>query len=158
MTPAIKLLDQHRISYNLRQYDAGEAQRHFGEHAAAELGQNPEKVFKTLLCIIDGDNRRPVVALVSVADQLDLKRLAAECGARKAVMADPRQAERSTGYVVGGISPLGQKQVNPTFIDHSAHSFTAVFVSGGKRGLQLELAPSALVELLQARYCPLAKK
>lgn len=157
MTPAIKLLDKHHIDYQVRHYDAGEDLRHFGEHAATELGQQPQQVFKTLVGIVDGNTRKPVVALVAVADQLNLKKLAAECNGRKAVMAEPAQAERSTGYLVGGISPLGQKQVHTTLIDQRAESFETIFVSGGKRGLQLELAPQALLSLLPARICALAK-
>ncbi|MEM7255855.1 MAG: Cys-tRNA(Pro) deacylase [Pseudomonadota bacterium] len=157
MTPAIKLLDRHKIDYQVRQYESGDELRHFGEHAAAQLGQAPEQVFKTLMGIIDGNTRKPVVALVAVADQLNLKKLAAECRGRKAVLAEPAQAERSSGYLIGGISPLGQRQQLSTLIDHSAESFDSIFISGGKRGLQLELSPQALVSLLDARFCPLAR-
>lgn len=157
MTPAITLLEQTRAEFRIRHYDAGSEMRHFGEHAAAELGQDPDRVFKTLISIVDANLRKPVVALVAVSDQLDLKRLAAASGGRKAVMADPQQAQRCTGYVVGGISPLAQKQRNATFIDQKALEFDSVFVSGGKRGLQIELSPTTLIELLDAHCCQLAK-
>ncbi len=157
MTPAIKLLDRHKVDYQIRHYDAGEELRHFGEHAAKALGQDTGQVFKTLIGIIDGNTRSPAVALVAVTDQLDLKKLAAACNGRKAVMADPQQAQRSTGYVIGGISPLGQKQKYITLIDQRAAEYPSIFISGGKRGLQLELAPDDLLDLLDARYCALAK-
>ena len=112
-------------------------------------------MFKTLLAQLD--DGRLVVALVPVTATLDLKRLASAAGARKAKMADPTLAERTTGYVVGGISPLGQRKRLPTFIDESADALAAIHVSGGRRGLEIRLAPSALIGLLEARTAPLAR-
>lgn len=157
MTPAIKVLQQRGIDFKTRHYKVSVDKRHFGEHAAEALGQDPARVFKTLLSIIDGNPRQPVVALVAVSRQLDLKKVASECHGRKAALADASHAQRITGYVVGGISPLGQKQQLTTLVDESASTFESIFVSAGKRGLQLELAPDTLVKLLEARYCQLSK-
>ncbi len=157
MTPAIKLLDKLKIPYTIRQYESDNNQRHFGEHAAKVLDQNPDQVFKTLMAVIDGNTKKPVVALVSVSDQLDLKKLAAVFHGRKAVMADPAIAQKLTGYVVGGISPLGQRQQFKTCIDIRANEFDTIFVSGGKRGLQLELRATDLITILNGEFAALAK-
>ena len=157
MTPAIKLLDKLKIPYTIRQYDTDNEHRHFGEHAATALKQNPDQVFKTLMAVLDGNTRKPVVALVSVSRQLDMKKLASACNARKAIMADPDVAQRLSGYVIGGISPLGQRQLFKTCIDKQAREFDTIFVSGGKRGLQLELQPKDLVTILDAEFSELAK-
>jgi Cys-tRNA(Pro)/Cys-tRNA(Cys) deacylase len=119
----------------------------FGLEAAAALGLPPEQVLKTLLAAVDG---RLVVALVPVCAHLDLKAVAAALGGRKAAMAGPADAERATGYVVGGISPVGQRRVHPTVVDESALSFETVYVSGGRRGLDLGLAPTDLVRVTHA--------
>jgi Cys-tRNA(Pro)/Cys-tRNA(Cys) deacylase len=111
-------------------------------------------VFKTLVARVDG---ALIVAVVPVAGTLDLKALAAATGARKAVMAEPADAERTTGYVLGGISPLGQRTVLPTVVDDSALGFDTVLVSAGKRGLQVELPPTDLVRLTRARTAPIAR-
>lgn len=157
MTPAIKLLDKLKISYQVREYQSAENSKNYGEAAAIALQQDPAQVFKTLVSIIDGNQRMPVVALVAVSNLLDLKKLAAEMSGRKAVMADPAQAQKSTGYVIGGISPLGQRQLLPTLIDNTAEKFPTIFISGGKRGVELEIDPNDLVTLLQARYANISK-
>ncbi len=157
MTPAVKLLDKLKIPYTIRQYSADAEQRNFGEHAASELDQNPQQVFKTLMAVIDGNTKKPVVALVAVADQLDLKKLAAACNGRKAAMAEPQAAQRMTGYIVGGISPLGQRQQYATCIDAAARNFDTIFVSGGRRGLQLELGVNDLAKVLNANITDLAR-
>lgn len=126
----------------------------FGPEAAAALGVAPQRVFKTLLAEVDGGLW---VAIVPVSAQLDLKALATAAGGKRAVMADPAQAERSSGYVVGGISPLGQRKQLPTVVDGSALEHPTVFVSGGRRGLDLELAAQDLIRVLGARTAPLAK-
>lgn len=157
MTPAIKLLDKLKISYQVREYQSAENSKSYGEAAATALQQDPAQVFKTLVSIIDGNQRKPVVALVAVVNLLDLKKLAAEMSGRKAVMADPAQAQKSTGYVIGGISPLGQRRLLPTLIDNTAEKFPTIFISGGKRGVELEIDPNDLVTLLQARYANISK-
>jgi Cys-tRNA(Pro)/Cys-tRNA(Cys) deacylase len=126
----------------------------FGLEAADALGIEPDRVFKTLLADADGDL---VVGIVPVTGMLDLKALAAAVGAKKAVMADPATAERKTGYVVGGISPIGQKIALTTVIDETAELFDTVFVSGGKRGFDIELTPADLVAVTRARFAPIAR-
>jgi Cys-tRNA(Pro)/Cys-tRNA(Cys) deacylase len=126
----------------------------FGLEAAATLGFPPARVFKTLLAVADG---RLAVAIVPVTGSLDLKALAAALGAKKATMADPADAERATGYVVGGISPLGQKRAHPTVIDASAEAFATVLVSAGARGLDVELAPEDLARLTRGRFAPIGR-
>lgn len=150
MTPAIKLLDRKKINYMLRQYEVGDDQDGYGISAANALGQDTNQVFKTLLTIADGNERKPMVAVVSVADLLDLKKMAALVGARKASMAESKLAEKATGYVVGGISPLAQRKHYRTIIDTKALHFQSVYVSGGKRGLQIEIDPNDLRSLTSA--------
>lgn len=128
--------------------------RNFGLEAADALGVEPERVFKTLVAVLDG--REHVVAIVPVSGQLSLKELAAAFGAKRAEMCPPDIAERITGYVVGGISPLGQKKRLRTAIDETCILFDTVFVSGGKRGLDLELSPDTLITHLDATLAPLA--
>lgn len=153
-TPAVRVLVQARVQHVLHTYDPDDhaltSPAHplgFGDAAVAALGSDPAQVFKTLVVRVDGVL---TVAVVPVAGQLDLKALAAATGGRKAVMADPADAERSSGYVRGGISPLGQRRALPTVVDASALGFDTVLVSGGRRGLQVELAPADLVTLTRA--------
>ena len=119
----------------------------YGLEAAARLGLDPAQVFKTLLAVVDG---RLVVGVVPVAGQLDLKALAAAAGGKRAELAEPATAERATGYVVGGISPVGQRRPHPTVVDESALLFETVYVSGGRRGLDIGLAPADLVRVTGA--------
>lgn len=126
--------------------------RNYGKAAAAALGVEEDRVFKTLLAQVDG---RPAVGIVPVAGQLSLKELAAALDAKRAEMMDQTAAERLTGYVVGGISPFGQKRLLPTVIDETCILFDTIFVSGGRRGLDVEVAPADLIELLGARVAPL---
>ncbi len=127
----------------------------YGLEAAAALGLDPGRVFKTLVATVDG---RLAAAIVPVANELDLKALAAALDGRRAALADPVEAERATGYVVGGISPLGMRRRLPTVLDRSAADFATVFVSGGRRGLQLELAPADLARLTLATEAPIARR
>ena len=127
----------------------------FGLEAAAAIGVPAEQVFKTLRAVVDGGPL--VVGIVPVDRQLDLKALAKAAGGKKASMAEPAAAERATGYVVGGISPLGQKQPHRTFLDDSALAFDAVYVSGGRRGLDLGLAPADLLRLTAGTAAPIAR-
>jgi len=157
MTPAIKLLNKQKITYQLREYEQQDDNRNFGVAAATALGQNVRQVFKTLIAVVDGNERKPVVALVAAADLLDLKRIASLAGGRKAEMATSSVATRATGYVIGGISPLGQRQRLDTFIDQSAQSFSTIFVSGGRRGLQIELSSDDIADLTNASFANIAR-
>lgn len=143
----------------LHEYDHVADAGAFGEEAAAKLGVDPARMFKTLVADCGGPSgaARLVVGLVPVASTLDLKALAAALGGKSATMADPGAAERATGYVRGGISPLGQRKLLPTAIDGSATAWPTVFVSGGRRGLQLELAPADLIRLTGAVVAPLRR-
>lgn len=138
----------------MRPYDHDPAAASYGEEAAAALGVPEERVFKTLCADVDG---RLTVAVVPVSGRLDLKALARAVGGSRAVMADPRAAERATGYLVGGISPLGQKRPHPTVVDVSASDFDTVLVSAGRRGLDVELAPADLIGLTSAVVAPLQR-
>ena len=154
-TPAVRVLEKARVAHTLHPYDPEHpADQGHGEAAVAALGADPHQVFKTLVARVDGTL---TVAVVPVAGSLDLKALAAAVGGRKAAMAEPADAERATGYVLGGISPLGQKKALPTVVDDSALGFATVMVSAGKRGLQLELPPQDLVALTRARTAPIGR-
>ena len=146
-TPATVALEHAGIAFTQHPYQHDPAAASYGLEAAEQLGLDPAAVFKTLLAEVDG---RLVVGIVPVSGQLHLKALAASLGGKRASMADPVAAERSTGYVVGGISPLGQKKRLATVLDESALLLPAIYVSGGKRGLDLGLAPEDLVRLLGA--------
>ena len=146
-TPATVALTRAGVSFTMRAYHHDPRAESFGLEAAEALGVAPERVFKTLLATVDGTL---IVAVVPVSGQLDLKALARAVGGRKAQMADPGAAERATGYVVGGISPIGQKRAHATVVDTSALDHETVLVSGGRRGLDLELAPGDLVVITAA--------
>lgn len=153
-TPATVALDAAGIRYSLHSYVHDPSVTNFGLEAAEAIGVEPERVFKTLLADVDG---RLVVGVVPVAGMLDLKALAAAVGGKKATMADPAVAQRKTGYVVGGISPIGQKTRHETVIDETAELWDTVFVSGGRRGLDLELAPADLVAVTGAIIADIAR-
>jgi Cys-tRNA(Pro)/Cys-tRNA(Cys) deacylase len=153
-TPATVALARAGIAFTVHTYEHDPAADSFGLEAATVLGLDPAQVFKTLLVSVDG---RLVVAVVPVAGRLDLKAVAAAVGGKKAVMADPAAAERATGYVVGGISPIGQKRPHPTVVDDSALAFATVYVSGGRRGLDLGLSPADLVALTSATVAPVRR-
>lgn len=143
MTPACKTLKQRKIPYDIHEYDHDPSCTNFGNEAAEKLKLNPNQVFKTLL-VTDGKNT--FVAIVPVTCTLNLKRAASAFNVKKLQMADPKNAERLTGYLVGGISPIGQKKGLLTCIDNSAKEFDTVYVSGGKRGLDISLTPQNLLE------------
>jgi len=147
-TPAIVALTAAGVRFEVHEFENAPSERGYGLAAAAALGVEPERVFKTLLATIDDTDH--AVGIVPVSGQLSLKELAAALGAKRAEMCDPQTAERLTGYVVGGISPFGQKRRLPTVIDETAELWDTIFVSGGRRGLDLELAPQALIEVLDA--------
>jgi Cys-tRNA(Pro)/Cys-tRNA(Cys) deacylase len=157
VTPAIKAAKAAGVAVTAHEYAHDPNQRNYGLEAAEALGLDPRRVFKTLLVALNADMRRLAVAVVPVSGQLDMKAMATACGAKKVEMADPALAERTTGYVVGGISPLGQKRPLPTIVDMSAGLFDTVFVSGGRRGLDIEIAPADLLRLCDARSAPIGK-
>jgi Cys-tRNA(Pro)/Cys-tRNA(Cys) deacylase len=154
MTPAVRTLEAAQVEFTLHHYDHDPKADSFGLEAAEKLGVAPERVFKTLVAKVDG--KQLVMAVLPVAARLDLKKLAAAAGGKKADMAEPAAAERATGYVVGGISPLGGRKRLPTLIDASALGFATVLASAGQRGLQMELAPQDLVRLTDAGTADLA--
>lgn len=147
-TPALQVLEREGIKHAVSTFEGGTD--HFGDHAAAALGVEPSRIFKTL--IVELKPRRLAVVCVPVTHQLSLKKAAVAFGASKAHMADQHDAERSTGYIPGGISPIGQKRPLDTVIDASAQAFGTIFVSGGRRGLDIELAPTDLAAVTSATF------
>jgi Cys-tRNA(Pro)/Cys-tRNA(Cys) deacylase len=137
-TPATTLLQRAGVPHVLHTYAHDPSAPSFGLEAAEALGMDPARVFKTLMAVVD---ESLAVAVVPVSSSLDLKKLAAALGGKRAAMADPQVARRRTGYVLGGISPLGQKHASPTVLDSTARDFGAILVSGGRRGLDIEIAP-----------------
>jgi Cys-tRNA(Pro)/Cys-tRNA(Cys) deacylase len=150
MTPAINTLKKAKAPHTVHEYAHDADADSYGREASEALGVAPERMFKTLLVTLQGGKRPLAAALVPVSHQLNLKAVAAAAGAKKAAMAEPAEAERATGYVVGGISPLGQKKRLPAFIDATALNFKTIYVSAGRRGLQIELAPGDLIRLCRA--------
>ena len=153
-TPATVALSRAGVAYAERAYDHDPAADSYGLEAATALGVEPARVFKTLL--VDTGSGL-AVGVVPVDKQLDLKAIAGALGVKKAAMARPADAERSTGYVVGGISPVGQKRPLPTVLDESATGHATILVSGGRRGLDLELSPADLVRVTDATTAPIAR-
>lgn len=157
MTPAIRAAQAAGIAVGIHEYRHDPNHGNYGLEAAEALGLDPARVFKTLLVALNGDPRRLAVGVVPVTGQLDLKAIAGACRAKKAEMADPAVAQRVTGYLVGGISPLGQKKRLPTVIDQSAEDFDSVFVSGGRRGLDIEIRPADLVRACDATLAAIGR-
>lgn len=156
-TPAVAALTRAKAPFTLHTYDHDPANQHFGDEAVSQLGLDPRRVFKTLVCTLHGRREELVVAVVPVAQQLNLKALATALGGKKVELADHAVAERTTGYLVGGISPLGQKKQLRTVVDASAQEFATVFVSAGRRGLQVELSPADLVRVTRAEVTAIAR-
>jgi Cys-tRNA(Pro)/Cys-tRNA(Cys) deacylase len=152
VTPAVVALVDAGIAHTIHEYDRGEDLHDFGREAADALGLDHDQVFKTLVVVADDEM---VVAIVPVSCQLSMKRIASAVGAKKATMCDPAAAERSSGYIVGGISPIGQRKRLRTVIDETAELFDTVYVSGGKRGMDIGLAPGDLIGLLDAIVAPI---
>ncbi|MDO0932419.1 Cys-tRNA(Pro) deacylase [Streptomyces sp. DG2A-72] len=153
-TPATVALTAAGADFTVHAYDHDPAHPSYGEEAAEAMGVSPERVFKTLVADVDGTL---VVGIVPVSGSLDLKALATAVGGKKATMADPSLAERTTGYVRGGISPLGQRKKLRTVLDASATAFDTVCVSAGRRGLEVELSPKDLTDLTNATLAPIAR-
>ncbi len=156
MTPAVEEARRAGIPFELAEYEHDPRSEAYGMEAADALGVPPERVFKTLVAQLDDE--RLVVAIVPVTRQLDLKALAKCLGTRRAQMAGPADAQRATGYLVGGISPLGQRRRLPTALDQSALEQEAIYVSAGRRGLDMSLAPRDLQSLTAATVAPIARE
>jgi Cys-tRNA(Pro)/Cys-tRNA(Cys) deacylase len=162
-TPALAALAAAKVAFTVHEYESAspasprdrERRPHYGADTAVALGVHPDRIFKTLVASVDG---RLVVGIVPVSGELDLKALAAVAGGRRAEMADPAEAERATGYVVGGISPLGQRRRLAVVLDVSAMAFPTILVSAGRRGMQAELAPADLAQLAGATIAPIARR
>lgn len=153
-TPATVALTAAGIAFTAHAYDHDPRAASFGLEAAEKLGIDPARVFKTLVAVVDGGL---AVGVVPVAMQLDLKALASAVGGKRAELADPAIAARRTGYVVGGISPIGQKTPLPIVVDESAILCETILVSGGRRGFDVELAPDDLVAIVAGTYAPIAR-
>lgn len=153
MTPAILLLNRHGITYVLHEYEHQASSKDYGLEAVAALNLNPNQVFKTLVCELT-----PIelaVAVVPVSSQLNLKAFAQAAGGKKARLADPKQVEVATGYVLGGISPLAQKKPLRTFIDRASDDHNTIYISAGRRGLEIEIAPKDLLVLTRGQLAPI---
>ena len=155
MTPALDLLIKARAEHRVHSYEHDPKVASYGLEAAEKLGLEPAQVFKTLLA--SSEKGELLVAVVPVIGSLDLKALAQAAGVKKTEMADPAAAQRATGYLLGGISPLGQKKRLRTFIDNSARSFATIHVSAGRRGLEVELSADVLAEHTQAKFADVGR-
>lgn len=156
MTPALDLLKKVRAEHRIHSYEHDPKAASYGLEAAEKLGLDPKRVFKTLLA--SSEKGELLVAVVPVVGSLDLKALAHAAGVKKCEMADPAAAQRSTGYLVGGISPLGQKKRLRTFIDQSAEAHETIHVSAGRRGLEVELAAAVLAEHTQGKFADIGRE
>ena len=151
-TPATRALDKAGVAYELHEYDYDPGAPRVGLQAAESLGVSPDQVLKTLMTLVDG---KPVCAVLASDQEVVMKKLAAAVGGKSAQMMKPADAERVTGYRVGGVSPFGQKRAVPTVVDQAALGHERVFVNGGQRGLQVRLSPADLVATLPAKVAPL---
>ncbi len=157
MTPAINILKKAEINFTLHEYMHNTGSKAYGKEAAFSLGVNEDRIFKTLIVKLHGKADSLVVGIVPVSGQLNLKSFAKATRSKKAEIADTVKAESTTGYLVGGISPLGQKKLLQTIIDTSALQFETIYVSAGKRGLQIELDPEDLVKLCDAELADIRR-
>ena len=156
MTPGINAARKAAVPHTVHEYDHDPASESYGIEAAEKTGVDPKRVFKTLVVTIDG--KELVVGIVPVSSMLNMKLIARAAKGKKAAMADRQAVERTTGYVLGGVSPLGQKRKLKTFIDDSALGFETVFVSAGRRGLEIELSPRDLATLVNGGFFPLQQE
>ena len=157
MTPAINAAKKAKISYRTHSYDHDPKSSSYGEEAADKLGVDSQRVFKTLMVSLNGDSKKLAVAIVPVSHTLDLKAIGTALNAKKVAMADGQDAQRATGYVLGGISPLGQKKQLPMVIDSSAQPHESIFVSAGRRGLEIELSATDLASITRASFAEIAR-
>ena len=155
MTPAVNRLKKAKISYTLHPYDHDPKSKAYGEEAAQKLNIPFDRLFKTLVVSVEGETF--MTALVPVSKQLDLKAFGKATGTKKAKMAEKQDVERMTGYVLGGVSPLGQRKKLATIMDISARNFDTIFVSAGRRGLQIEISPKDLARLTQAVFLDISR-
>lgn len=155
MTPGIDVARKNKITHKIHEYAHDAASESYGLEAAEKLGVAPSVVFKTLLVRLDG--KELAVGVLPVSSKLSMKLIAKAAGAKKAVMAEPSEVERSTGYVLGGVSPLGQKRRLKTIVDSSARNQATIFVSAGRRGLEIELSPDDLKGLVSGVYADICQ-
>lgn len=156
MTPGIQAARKAGVAHIIHEYDHDPGNTNYGTEAADKTGTDPHRVFKTLVVAIDGGEL--AVGIVPVSGMLSMKLIARAAGGKKATMADPEDVQRSTGYVLGGVSPLGQKKRLKTFLDLSAEAFDTIYVSAGRRGLEIELSPQDLRALTGGRLAPLQQE
>jgi Cys-tRNA(Pro)/Cys-tRNA(Cys) deacylase len=145
MTPAINIVKKYKISHNIHEYSHDESSESYGLEAAEKMGIAEARVFKTL--VVELDNKELAVGVIPVSSMLSMKRIAKAVGAKKATMANKSDVERSTGYVLGGVSPLGQKKRLKTVVDVSVKNYSTIYISAGRRGLEIELSPDDLMTL-----------
>ena len=155
MTPAVNSVKKAKIEFAVHQYEHDSAHFSYGLEASEKLAIRPERVFKTLMVKLDA--KELIVAILPVNSMLSMKNVAKAFGARRAEMADKFEAQRSTGYVLGGISPLGQKKSLKTVIDGSAQQYATIYVSGGRRGLEIELNALDLQTITRALFAPISQ-
>ncbi|MFM7756612.1 MAG: Cys-tRNA(Pro) deacylase [Actinomycetota bacterium] len=157
-TPAIQTLNRAGVTFTLHTFDASPSTLGYGAAAATALGVEPDRVFKTLMISLQGGPHPTAVAIVPVTGHVQLKALAHALDAKRAEMLDPAAAERLTGYVVGGISPFGQRRCSPTIIDRSALSWETIYVSAGRRDADVEVKPRDLIDVLQATVADISER
>ncbi|MFT5483723.1 MAG: Cys-tRNA(Pro)/Cys-tRNA(Cys) deacylase [Halieaceae bacterium] len=155
MTPGIDAAKRNKISYQIHEYSHDEASESYGLEAAEKLGVSEERIFKTL--VVSLDNKELVVGVIPVSAMLSMKLIAKAASAKKAAMAEKSDVERSTGYVLGGVSPLGQKRRLKTIIDSSAKNYSTIYVSAGRRGLEIELSPDDLTKLTRGELAEICQ-
>ncbi|WP_018416395.1 Cys-tRNA(Pro) deacylase [Teredinibacter turnerae] len=155
MTPGINLVKKSKVTHKVHSYEHDPGAASYGLEAAEKLSIDPRQVFKTLVVKLDGDTL--AVGVVPVVEKLNMKLIAKAAGAKKAAMAEPAEVERTTGYVLGGVSPLGQKKRLKTFVDSSAKNLSTIFVSAGRRGLEIELSPRDLLNLVNGDFADLCQ-
>jgi Cys-tRNA(Pro)/Cys-tRNA(Cys) deacylase len=150
MTPGINQVKKNKVSHKIHEYSHDESSESYGLEAADKMGVTQERIFKTLVVTLDNQNL--VVGIIPVSSMLSMKLIAKAVGAKKATMADKLDVERSTGYVLGGVSPLGQKRRLSTIIHSSASNYSSIYVSAGRRGLEIELSPADLAKLTNGKF------